>query len=115
MAVETQFGAADQPAAVVDEPHDAQRRGAIAARVPDIETLQNLDRRMQERRGAIVAIRNAAGDERRSRAGSCDRNGGGQPGRTTADDGDVKVPGVCRRVHAGRLLPPRCHKGGYRS
>ncbi len=100
-AIEADFGRADQPAAVVDKAHDAERRSLIAARLPYAETVQDFDRRVQQRGGAIVAIGRAAGDQCGSRAGSGSGECRGQTGRTAADDGNVKFMrrGLCRHIH----------------
>ena len=56
---------------------------------------------MQQRRCAIVAIRQAAGDQRRSRAGLRSRDRRGQSGRTAADNDNVELlrRRICCSIH----------------
>ena len=76
----------DQAAGVVDKAHGLQRRGLIAAASPDIQPFEQFGGRAEQRRGAIVGIGRAAGEQRGLRAGLGQRNGRGQTGRSAADD-----------------------------
>ena len=56
----------DQPAGVVDQAHGLQCRGLIAAAPPDIQPFEQIGGGAEQRRGAIVGIGRAAGEQRGS-------------------------------------------------
>ena len=46
-----------EPRGVVDEPHDAERRGMVAALLPDPQRLERRDRAAEQGRGPVVGGR----------------------------------------------------------
>ena len=53
-----------QPRGIVDDPHDAQRRGMLSAPRPDAERVERLDRAVEQRGSAVVRRSSALGDQR---------------------------------------------------
>ena len=51
---EMNLGRAQQPAGIVDDAHDAQRRRLVAAVLPDAQRIERRDRACQQRGGAVV-------------------------------------------------------------
>ena len=68
MAGEPDLRRAEQPAGVVDQAHDLERRRLVPAAGPDVEVFQEIDGGTQQRGGAVVGIGQAPRQQRVPRA-----------------------------------------------
>src|ERR1700687_820919 len=98
------LGCTDQAAGIINQPHRLQWRCLVLATRPDIQLSQEIDRAAQQRGGAIVGIRRAAGNQGRVRAGLRQCNRSGKSRRPAADHDDV-MRSQCI-VHIGTIDVP---------
>ena len=89
VAGEPDLRRAEQPAGVVDEPHDFERGRLVLAARPDVEALQEIDGGAEQRRGAIVGVGHAPRHQRGPRAGLRQCDGRAKSRRSAADHGRV--------------------------
>ena len=94
---EPHLRSAPEPAGIVDDAHDAQRRGIVAAGRPHPEGIERGHRRRHQGRGAIIDPVRPQGDQhgRNAALRQCQRRD--EPGRAAADHRRVGGSGLRRR------------------
>ena len=112
------FGRTNETPGVVDQAHLLQLGRLVLAARPHIQPLQKIDRTAQQRRGPVVGIGRAPGDQGRARPGLRQRNRSRQPGGPATDHDDVvgdrcivhtgtiDVPGGIFKPGAASIFPP---------
>jgi hypothetical protein len=103
------FPGAHEPPGVVDDPHDPQGRGMLAATLPDAQRVERLHRTFKQGAGAMIGRGRGIGNQRGLDPGGRKRDRRGQAGRATADNHDLGR----QAAHAAVIFMDRLPAGAY--